>query len=51
MLSTVILVGPFTASWTLTRRLYGVVVFAAIVLTATMICGYWAGSRVAPILN
>lgn len=49
--SAVILDGPFTASWTLTRRLFGLIAFAAVVLTATAVGGYLAGSRVAPILN
>ena len=51
VLSAVILVSPLTASWTRTRRLIGLVLFAVFVLAACFVCGYFAASRVANILN
>ena len=49
--SAVILTGPFSASWTLKRQLFGLALFAAVVLAAAMVCGHLAGSRVVHNLN
>lgn len=51
VVAAVILASPLTASWTASRRLVGLVVFALLVLAACFVCGYFAGGRVAKILN
>jgi hypothetical protein len=51
VLAAVILISPLTASWTTTRRLVGFISFALFVIAACFVCGYFAGSRVANILN
>jgi hypothetical protein len=51
VLAAVILISPLTVSWTTTRRLVGFISFALFVIAACVACGYFAGSRVAKILN
>ena len=50
-IAAVILASPLTASWTAKRRLAVFVVFTVLVITACFVCGYFAGSQVAKILN
>jgi len=50
-MAAVILASPLTASWTSKRRLTVFVVFTVLVIAACFVCGYFAGSRVAKILN
>jgi hypothetical protein len=50
-IAAVILASPLTAPWTARRRLAVFVVFTVLVLAACFVCGYFAGDRVAKILN
>jgi hypothetical protein len=47
----VIMASPLTNSWPTRRRLVGFAVFGLTVLIACFVCGYFAGNRVAGILN
>ncbi len=51
IVSAFILSSPVTSDWPMIRRTIALVAFALSVLLATAICGYFAGSRIAPILH
>ena len=51
VVACVILASPLTSTWSMSRRYVAYITFALLVLVTCTVCGHFAGSRVARILD